>query len=105
MKGRGMITPGRFAALFPVLALLLVLAACESAEPPATCGPLAGQTLTVGQTATVTACFEDPNGDLLTCTAASADPSVATPPRWTTPPLPPKFPSSRRLRGFSPAPS
>ena len=32
----------------------------------------------MGQAATVTACFEDPNGDLLTYTAASGDPSVAT---------------------------
>ena len=81
MKARRIITPGRFAALFPVLALtlLLALAACESPAPPTRCGPLAGPTLNVGQSATVTACFTDPNeADVLTYAAASSDPSVAT---------------------------
>ena len=74
MKAPRIFTPGRLSASF----LALALAACESAEPPARCASLAGQTLTVGQTAAVTACFEDPNGDLLTYTVASGDPSVAT---------------------------
>ena len=64
--------------LFTALPLLLAIAACDSPEPPAPCGSLADQTVTVGETATVTACFEDPNGDVLTYTATSSDPSVAT---------------------------
>ena len=81
MKDTGF-TPTRplfvsFSAL--ALSLALVLGACESPEPPAACGSLAGHTLTVGQTATATACFEDPNqADTLTYTVASSDPSVAT---------------------------
>ena len=55
----------------------------ESPEPPAPCGRLDGQTLTVGQAATVTACFEA-IGEMarrrgstsLTHTAASANPGL-----------------------------
>lgn len=78
---RRSVNPGRFAtfATLQGLMLLLVLAACESPEPPAPCGTLAGHVLTVGQTANATACFEDPNlADTLTYAVASSDPSVAT---------------------------
>ena len=81
MKDRRSIHPGRFAALFiaQVFALLLVLAACESPAAPIPCGPLPGHTLTVGQTANATACFDDPNqNDTLTYSVASSDASVAT---------------------------
>ena len=76
MNARGIVTPGRFATLFHVLALtlLLAVAACESPEPPAPCSSLDGQTLTVGQAATVTAAasvtidvssyFSEPDVDL-----------------------------------------
>ena len=64
--------------LLAALPLLLVMAACESPEPPAPCGPLADRTVTVGEAATVTACFDDPNGDVLSYAATSSDPSVAT---------------------------
>lgn len=81
MKYRRTIMPSSLATSFPVLglALALALAACESPEPPAPCNPLPGHTITVGQTATATACFDDPNqADTLTYTASSSDPSVAT---------------------------
>ena len=42
------------------------------------CGAIPEQTLTVGETATVNACFEDANGDLLTFSASSSDLGVAT---------------------------
>ena len=64
--------------LLAALPLLLAITACESPEPPAPCGPLADRTVTVGEAATVTACFDDPNGDVLSYAATSSDPSVAT---------------------------
>ena len=81
MKDPGF-TPARpFSASASALALSLALAlgACESPEPPFACGSLPGHTLTVGQTASATACFEDPNQeDTLTYAVASSDVSVAT---------------------------
>ena len=73
--------PGRFpsshvrAAVAPIL--LSVLAACENPQPPVSCGAIPQQTITVGQTGTVSACFNDPNGDLLTYSAVSSNPGVA----------------------------
>ena len=58
--------------------IALVAAACESPAAPISCGPLPQVTVNVGETSTVTACFDDANGDLLSYTASSADPSVAT---------------------------
>ena len=61
-------------------ALLITLwaAACESPAAPASCGPLPQVTVNVGETTTVTACFNDANGDMLSYTATSSNPSVAT---------------------------
>ena len=42
------------------------------------CGAIPEQTVVVGETAAVSACFEDPNGDVLSYTASSSDPGVAT---------------------------
>jgi len=42
------------------------------------CGPLPQVTVNVGETTTVAACFNDPNGDVLTYTATSSSPTVAT---------------------------
>ena len=61
-----------------VAAIVGVLAACENPLPPTACGPLAQQTVNVGEQATVTACFNDPNGDILTYSVSSLNPSVAT---------------------------
>ena len=62
------------------LAILLLLApaACESPEPPTACGPIPQVTVSAGETATATACFNDPNGDALVYSATSANPGVAT---------------------------
>ena len=54
-----------------------VIVACENPQPPVSCGAIPQQTLTVGETATVSACFDDPNGDVLVYAARSSDPGVA----------------------------
>ena len=61
-------------ALLPLLAL----AACENQQPPAACGSIPQVTVNAGETATVTACFSDPNGDVLVYSATSSNPGVAT---------------------------
>ena len=61
-----------------LLLIALVAAACENPLAPVSCGPLPQVTVTVGETSTVTACFDDANGDLLSYAASSSDPSVAT---------------------------
>ena len=50
---------------------------CENPQPPMSCGAIPQQMVTVGQTGTVSACFNDPNGDLLTYVAVSSNPGVA----------------------------
>ncbi len=57
---------------------LLALAACESPQPPAACGPIPQVTVNAGETAAATACFNDPNGDALVYSATSSNPGVAT---------------------------
>ena len=57
---------------------LLALASCESAEAPAACGPIPDVTVNAGETTTVAACFNDPNGDVLSYSAMSSDSGVAT---------------------------
>ena len=58
---------------------LLALAACESQEPPAACGVIPQVTVNAGDTATVTACFDDPNGDALVYSAVSSNPALLPP--------------------------
>ena len=55
-----------------------LLASCENPVAPAPCGAIPQVTVTVGETASVSACFNDPNGDVLSYTATSSNPSVAT---------------------------
>ena len=57
---------------------LLVLAACESPQPPVACGPLPQLTVNAGGAAAVLACFNDPNGDELAYSAISSNTAVAT---------------------------
>ena len=61
-------------------ATLIVLgaAACENPQPPTACGAIPQVTVNTGETATASACFNDPNGDMLTYSATSSNPSVAT---------------------------
>ena len=57
---------------------LFALAACESQGAPSACGPIPQVTVNVGETATSTACFTDPNGDMLAYSAMSSNSGVAT---------------------------
>ena len=50
----------------------------KPSTPPGPCGSIPQQSITVGQTATVNVCFEDPNGDMLNYTVATSSPRVAT---------------------------
>ena len=52
--------------------------ACENPEPPTLCGAVPQQTVVVGETATVSVCFDDPNGDALSYTASTPDVGVAS---------------------------
>lgn len=62
-----------------LLAVLVGIAACgDDPVAPSSCGSLPQVTVNVGETATVTACFEDVNGDMLTYSVTSSNPSVAT---------------------------
>lgn len=55
----------------------VALAACDNPQPPAACGTLPQQSVHVGETVSVVACFNDPNGDLLTYVAEPSNPGVA----------------------------
>ena len=56
----------------------VLLAACENPQPPGLCGTIAEQTVVVGETATVSACFDDANGDMLSFGVSTSDPGIAT---------------------------
>lgn len=58
--------------------LIFLVAACEDPQPPTACDPIPQQSVAVGETGTVTACFTDPNEDELSLAATSSDPGVAT---------------------------
>ena len=61
-----------------LLLIALAAAACESPAAPTACGSLPQVTVHVGETSSVTACFGDANGDILSYTATSSNPQVAT---------------------------
>ena len=70
--------PGRATAALAALAAAF-LATCYDPQPPGPCGTVPEQTINVGNSATVTVCFSDPNEeDVLTFAATSSDPGVAT---------------------------
>lgn len=58
------------------LAMLTVHPACEAPGPPAVCGSLPQQTIVVGESATVTACFDDPGGSTLAYKVWTSDAGV-----------------------------
>ena len=64
----------------PALALAVTaawVAACENPQPPLSCGAIPRQAVFSGETITVEACFDDPNGDALVYAVATSDPGVA----------------------------
>ena len=56
----------------------VLVTACESPLPPAACGAISRVTVHAGEQTAVTACFNDPNGDVLTYSVSTANTSVAT---------------------------
>lgn len=62
-------------AFTPVLVALV--AACEDPQPPAACSAIPEVTIHTGESATVTACFSDPNEDVLTYSVTSSNAGVA----------------------------
>ena len=56
----------------------VAIAACEDPQGPVSCGSIPAVTVNVGERSTVSACFTDPNGDMVTVSASSSNPSVAT---------------------------
>ena len=77
MSGSGSAGLRRVAATTATL-IVLAAGACENPQPPAACGAIPQVTVNAGETATVTACFDDPNDDMLSYSATSSNPSVAT---------------------------
>lgn len=67
----------RFSPLTALLAALAI-AACENPLAPLACGPIPQQTINAGQSTTVSVCFTDENGDALSYSASSSNPTVAT---------------------------
>ena len=57
-------------------AVIAWIAACENPQPPNLCGVIPQQTITVGESASVTACFDDPNGAALRFQVWTSDAGV-----------------------------
>ena len=60
------------------MAVVIASASCEDPRPPGACASIPEQKVHVGETKNVTACFEDPNDDMLAYAVATNDPGVAT---------------------------
>ena len=69
---------GRFGGRAFTSILVALVAACEDPQPPAACGAIPQVTVHTGESATVSACFSDPNEDMLTYSAVSSNTAVAT---------------------------
>ena len=69
-------SPGVVRVLSLAVAAAWVVA-CENPQPPLSCGAIPRQAVFSGETTTVEACFDDPNGDVLAYAAATSDPGVA----------------------------
>ena len=61
-----------------LLAAVALAVACENPQAPVSCGPTSQQTINVGESTSVSVCFNDANGDVLSYSATSSNPSVAT---------------------------
>ena len=60
------------------MAAAVLPGACDNPEPPSSCAGIDQQTVHVGETSAVSACFEDPNGDELSYGATSSNTEVVT---------------------------
>ena len=63
---------------FAILSLLALAACGEGPAAPVPCGSLPQVTVNAGEESSATACFTDANGDMLSYTATSSAPAVAT---------------------------
>lgn len=64
-------------AVAPALAAALWLGACGDPQPPVACGSIPQQTLHAGEREVVTPCFEDPEMEPISLSAASSNSQVA----------------------------
>ena len=71
----GVSKPVRAGAVACAVAALVV--ACENPQAPVSCGPIPQQTINVAEVASVTACFNDVDGDMLSYAVSSSNESVA----------------------------
>ncbi|MCY4399352.1 MAG: hypothetical protein OXE96_08455 [Gemmatimonadetes bacterium] len=58
-------------------AVAALVVACENPQAPVSCGPIPQQTINVAEVASVTACFNDADGDVLSYAVSSSNESVA----------------------------
>jgi len=58
--------------------VVLLLAACGDPKSPTVCGEIPQQAIHVGESADLTPCFEDPEGEELTLSVQTSNPQVAT---------------------------
>lgn len=64
--------------ILTVITLPVLLTACENPLPPVSCAPIDRMDIWPDGTLTRTACFTDPNGDVLTYTVSSNAPATAS---------------------------
>ena len=70
--------PPAVRAAVALVVLTALAVGCEDPVAPVSCGSIAQQTVNVGETATVPVCFNDENGDMVSLSASSSNPAVAT---------------------------
>ena len=70
--------PRPICAVSTTLMIAAAVVACSDPQPPEACGPVPQVTVNAKESTSVTACFNDPNGDMLSYSATSSNPGVAT---------------------------